>query len=54
MALAQVIFYAGWIFFAAWGAVLAAASVIAFGPDIQTFTNQTAHEDRHPGAVGND
>jgi hypothetical protein len=54
MDLAQVILYAGWIFFAAWGAVLAAASVIAFRQDIQTFTNQTTHEDGHPRAAGND
>jgi len=28
------IFVAGWFFFAAWGMVLAAVSVIAFGRDI--------------------
>ncbi len=32
---AQVfIFDLGWLFFAAWGTILAAVSVIAFGPDI--------------------
>lgn len=31
------IFDAGWIFFAAWGLVLAAASVIAFGRDMPRF-----------------
>jgi hypothetical protein len=35
MDLAQVfIFDVGWAFFAAWGTVLAAVSVIAFGRDI--------------------
>lgn len=35
MDLAQAfIFDAGWVFFAAWGMVLAAVSVIAFGNDI--------------------
>ena len=35
MDLAQAfIFAVGWIFFAAWGMVLAAVSVIAFGRDI--------------------
>lgn len=35
MDLAQVfIFVAGWIFFAAWGVVLAAVSIIAFGRDL--------------------
>ncbi len=28
------VFDAGWIFFAAWGIVLAAVSVIAFGQDV--------------------
>ena len=31
------IFDAGWIFFAAWGMVLAAVTVIAFGRDILGF-----------------
>jgi hypothetical protein len=36
MDLAQAfIFDAGWFFFAAWGMVLAAVSVIAFGRDIR-------------------
>lgn len=35
MDLAQVfIFYLGWFFFAAWGTVLAAVGVVAFGRDI--------------------
>jgi hypothetical protein len=35
MDIAQVfIFVAGWIFFAAWGVVLAAVSIVAFGRDI--------------------
>jgi hypothetical protein len=35
MDLAQAfIFYAGWFFFTAWGMVLAAVSLIAFGRDI--------------------
>jgi hypothetical protein len=35
------IFDAGWIFLAAWGMALAALSVIAFGRDIRSATEQT-------------
>jgi hypothetical protein len=38
------IFYAGWIFFAAWGMALAAVSVIAFGRDIRAVSERTASE----------
>lgn len=39
MDLAQVfIFYLGWFFFAAWGTVLAAVSLVAFGRDIFSFS----------------
>ena len=44
MDLAQVIFYAGWIFFAAWGMALAALSVIAFGRDIRAFAERRKAE----------
>jgi hypothetical protein len=41
MDLAQVfIFAVGWIFFAAWGVVLAAVSVVAFGRDILPATQR--------------
>jgi hypothetical protein len=40
--IAQVfIFVAGWVFFAAWGMVLAAISVIAFGKDILSEAHPT-------------
>jgi len=38
------IFVAGWLFFAAWGMVLAAVCVIAFGPDIRAVTGRTTGE----------
>ncbi|MGD0570629.1 MAG: hypothetical protein ABSA78_19680 [Candidatus Sulfotelmatobacter sp.] len=42
MDLAQaLIFDMGWIFFAAWGMVLTAASVIAFRGDIAAATGRT-------------
>jgi hypothetical protein len=45
---AQVfIFVAGWIFFAAWGVVLAAVSIVAFGSDILP-TLQPTVEDLTP------
>jgi hypothetical protein len=34
----------GWAFFAGWGMVLAAASIIAFGRDILSVTQQTVPE----------
>jgi hypothetical protein len=38
MEMTQVfVFDAGWIFFAAWGLVLAAVSLIAFGRDLLRF-----------------
>jgi hypothetical protein len=41
MDLAQVlVFVVGWIFFAAWGTVLAAVSVIAFGRDLLSSTER--------------
>jgi hypothetical protein len=50
MDLAQVlIFVVGWIFFAAWGMVLAAVSVIAFGQDI---IPSTANKPVHGETVG--
>jgi len=48
---AQVfIFYAGWIFFTAWGMVLAAASAIAFGRDIVPAARPANVEKERPGA----
>ena len=42
---AQVfIFDIGWAFFAAWGMVLAAVSVIAFGRDLLPLTQQATRE----------
>ncbi len=48
MDLAQVfIFVVGWVFFAAWGVVLAWVSVIAFGRDIlPTAQHVTAEKER--------
>jgi hypothetical protein len=49
MDLAQVfIFDLGWVFFAAWGMVLAAVSIIAFGRDILPATERTASEKERP------
>jgi hypothetical protein len=51
MDLAQAfILYAEWIFFAAWGMVLAALSAIAFGRDILTFAERTTGEKERPWA----
>jgi hypothetical protein len=48
---AQVfIFYAGWIFFTAWGMVLAAVSAIAFGRDIVPAARPTNTEKDRPSA----
>jgi hypothetical protein len=45
MDLAQVfIFDLGWVFFAAWGMVLAALSIIAFGRDILPAADRAAVE----------
>jgi hypothetical protein len=45
MDLAQAfIFDAGWVFFAAWGMVLAAVSVIAFGNDILSVATRASAE----------
>jgi hypothetical protein len=45
MDLAQVfIFELGWVFFAAWGMVLAALSIIAFGQDILPAAHRAAVE----------
>jgi hypothetical protein len=42
------IFDAGWIFFAAWGVVLAAVSVIAFGRDMLSFKQRQAIKKNPP------
>ena len=42
------IFDVGWVFFAAWGMVLAAISVIAFGRDIRAVTQRTTGERERP------
>lgn len=49
MDLEQVfIFDVGWVFFAAWGLVLATVSVIAFGRDIAAFFPRlTRQSNRH-------
>jgi hypothetical protein len=45
MELDQVfIFEIGWAFFAAWGIVLAAISVVAFGRDLLPVMRRPAHE----------
>jgi hypothetical protein len=50
MDMAQVfIFDVGWVFFATWGMVLAAVSVIAFGQDI---IPSTANKPVHGETVG--
>jgi hypothetical protein len=48
MEMAQTfIFYAEWIFFIAWGALLAAVSVVAFGNDVVPSAQRaTAEKDR--------
>lgn len=49
MDLAQVfIFDVGWVFFAAWGMVLAAVSMIAFGQDILAFTKRATVKKERP------
>jgi hypothetical protein len=49
MDLAQTfIVYAGWIFSVAWGALLAAVSVIAFGRDILPSAHRTTVEKERP------
>jgi len=51
MDLAQAfIFDVGWVFFAAWGVVLAAVSVVAFGRDVLAFTARTTGEKEHTWA----
>jgi hypothetical protein len=62
MDLEQVfIFDVGWLFFAAWGLVLAAVSVIAFGRDIlpalprltrESDQHETARVEPDPGVEG--
>jgi hypothetical protein len=39
-----VIFYAEWIFFTAWGMVLAAVGVIVFGRDLRAPAQRTTTE----------
>jgi hypothetical protein len=52
MDLAQILIsYAEWIFFTAWGMVLAAVSVIAFRRDFRAFTERTGEKER-PWADG--
>jgi hypothetical protein len=46
------ILYVEWIFFAAWGMVLAAVSVIAFGKDILPGTQSTNAEKERSQALG--
>jgi hypothetical protein len=41
------VFDVGWAFFAAWGMVLAAVSIVAFGRDIFPFTQQSTREQEH-------
>jgi hypothetical protein len=49
MDLAQAyIFYAEWIFFIVWGALLAAVSVIAFGRDILPIAQSATVEKKRP------
>jgi uncharacterized membrane protein len=49
MDLAQAfIVYAGWVFSVAWGTVLAAVSVIAFGRDILPSAQRTTVEKERP------
>jgi hypothetical protein len=49
MDLAQVfIFDLGWLFFAAWGTVLAAVGVVAFGRDLFASTSQKNGEKKVP------
>jgi hypothetical protein len=49
MDLAQVfISYAEWIFFTAWGMVLAAVSVVAFGRDILPMAQRAGAEKKRP------
>ncbi|MFZ0817793.1 MAG: hypothetical protein WAM78_19870 [Candidatus Sulfotelmatobacter sp.] len=48
MDMAQVfVFDVGWAFFAAWGMVLAAVSIIAFGRDLLPFAQQSTREQEH-------
>jgi hypothetical protein len=50
---AQVfVFYAGWVFFTAWGMVLAAVSAIAFGRDIVPATPPAKAEKERTSANG--
>jgi hypothetical protein len=42
------IFYAGWIFSVAWGALLAAVSVVAFGRDIVPKPQRVTAEKERP------
>jgi hypothetical protein len=54
MDLAQaLIFDMGWIFFAAWGMVLTAASVIAFRGDITAAAGRTNSARSHPRRTAN-
>jgi hypothetical protein len=53
MELARVfIFDVGWVFFAAWGMVLAAVSGVAFGRDILAFIERTSSKKERPLADG--
>jgi hypothetical protein len=48
MDMAQVfVFDVSWAFFAAWGMVLAAVSVIAFGRDLLPFAQRSTREQEH-------
>jgi hypothetical protein len=45
MDMAQVvIFDLGWVFFTAWGTVLAAVSAVAFGRDLLPFIPRATHK----------
>jgi hypothetical protein len=53
MDLAQVlIFYLGWMFFTAWGMVLAAVSAIAFGRDLFPSLLRSSREAKRRSARG--
>jgi hypothetical protein len=46
------VFDAGWIFFAAWGMILAAVSVIAFGRDLFKVNQPRTKPINHQGHEG--
>jgi len=51
MEMAQaLVFDAGWIFFAAWGMILAAISVITFGRDFRSPRTKPLNHKGHQGS----